>query len=60
MCQNHYRRIKMSFAGANVWNNILIEERSGSLHNVFPLNKPNLFNFSKVLRGFQCILQVTV
>jgi len=67
MCQNHYRRIKMSFAGANVslnadfiWNNILIEERSGSLHNVFPLNKPDLFYFSKVLRGFQCILQVTV
>jgi len=57
----------MSFAGANVslnadfiWNNILIEGSSGSLHNVFPLNKPNLFNFSKVLRGFHCISQVTV
>lgn len=57
----------MSFAGTNVslnadfiWNNILIEGRSGSLHSVFPFNKPNLFNFSKVLRGFHCISQVTV
>jgi len=57
----------MSFAGANVsmnanfiWNNILIEGRSSSLHRVIPLNKPNLFNLSTVLTGFHCISQVTV